>query len=144
MRFFTLILFLCLSNFLLAQQPIVIQKQLKWSPEPILHNPTGNIEKEIWTFEESYSNAKHPTLPVFSERFEVPANGILRVSVINAQYEPVAKKETVDDIFLKETLQIQTTIEKDKNQHYGKVFFIPIIKNLLPNFEIFLNILYCI
>lgn len=128
MRFFTLILLLCLSNSLLAQEPILIQQQLNWSPEPILHNPTGNIEKEIWTFAESYSNDKHPTLPVFSKRFKVPANGFLRVNIVNAQYEAFAKKETKDDVFLKETLQIGTTVEKDRNQHYGKVFFIPIIK----------------
>ncbi len=128
MRIFTIIALLLFSLNLWAQRPFTIQKKLNWSPSPIIHNPTGNFEKQLWTFEDSYANPKHPTLPVFSERFEVNNNGQINVELINAQFEPLNKLVVPDDIYLKETIQIGTTVEADRNQFYGKVFFIPIIK----------------
>ena len=128
MRFFTLFFFLCASITIWAQRPLTIQKQLNWANEPVIHNPTGNFEKQIWTFEDSYSNPKHPTLPIFSERFSVANNGKIIATITNAQFEPMDKLGVPEDVFLKETIQIGTTIESDRNQYYGKVFFIPIIK----------------
>jgi len=128
MRIFTIIPLLLFSLNLWAQRPFTIQKKLNWSPAPVIHNPTGNFEKQLWTFEDSYANPKHPTLPLFSERFEVANNGEIKVELINAQFEPLNKLAVPDDIYLKETIQIGTTVEADRNQFYGKVFFIPIIK----------------
>jgi len=128
MRIFTIITLLFFSLNLWAQRPFNIQKNLNWSPTPVIHNPTGNFEKQLWTFEDSYANPKHPSLPVFSERFEVTSNGEINVELVNAQFEPLNKQAVPDDIYLKETIQIGTTIEADRNQFYGKVFFIPIIK----------------
>ncbi len=128
MRIFTISLCLIFSITLWAQRPITIQKQLNWETEPIIHNPTGNFEKQIWTFEDSYSNPKHPTLPVFSERFQLGNNSDIKVTVVNAQFEPFDKLAVPEDKYLQETIQIGTAVELDRNQYYGKVFFIPIIK----------------
>ena len=128
MRFFTLLSCLFFTILLFGQEPILIQEKLDWSASPILHNPTGNFEKQIWTFQDAFSNPKHPTLPLFSKRFPLPAEGALSARIINAQFEPMDKPASVDDAWLEENLQIATTVEKDRNQYFGKVFFIPIIK----------------
>lgn len=146
MRFLTILIIFLFSNTLLAQRPLTISKKLNWSPEPIIHNPTGNFEKQLWTFEDSYANPKHPTLPVFSERFPLNNNGEISVNITNAQFERLEKSTVPDDIFLKETIQIGTTVERDKNKYYGKVFFIPIIKKggsyeKLVSFDLTVNFL---
>ncbi len=128
MRFFTLLFCLFFAVLLFGQEPILIQKKLNWAAAPILHNPTGNFEKQIWTFQDAFSNPKHPSLPLFSQRFPLPANGTLSVRVITAQFERLNKAASEDDAWLKEDLYIATTVEKDRNQYFGKVFFIPIIK----------------
>ncbi|MEM6316341.1 MAG: type IX secretion system sortase PorU [Bacteroidota bacterium] len=144
MRIFTYLLLFFGSLNLWGQRPITLQKQLDWLPEPIIHNPTGNFERKIWTFKNSNSHPKHPSLPVFSERFRLPVNGQISVNVNNARYEPLEKTDALDDAFLSESLQIGTTVELDRNQHYGKVFFIPIIKDgqgyqKLVDFELVVN-----
>jgi len=128
MRIFTIIAFLFFSLSVWAQRPFTIQKKLEWSSSPVIHNPTGNFEKQLWSFKDSYANPKHPTLPVFSERFEVINNGTINVELVNAQFEPLNKLAVPDDVYLKETIQIGTTVEADRDKFYGKVFFIPIIK----------------
>lgn len=111
-----------------ATNPIRIEKKLIWSEVPISHNPTGNHEKSIWHFEDAVYNPKHPSLPLVSERFLLPSDGQLVVRVIRTQFSSLNKKETADDTFLKENIQFFTTIEQDRHQFYGKVFFIPITK----------------
>jgi len=128
MRIFTILLLLLFSINTWAQRPLTIQKQLNWAEAPLIHNPTGNFEKQIWTFEDGYANPKHPTLPVFAERFPLGNNGNIKATIINAKFEPFDKLVMPANQFVKETLQIGTTVEVDRNQHYGKVFFIPIIK----------------
>lgn len=128
MRVFTLLFFLFFSLSSWSQRSLTIQKQLNWANEPVLHNPTGNFEKQIWIFEDSYANPKHSTLPVFSERFPLANNGDIKATIVNAQFEPLNKLAVPDDEFLQETIQIGTTVESDRNQYFGKVFFIPIIK----------------
>jgi hypothetical protein len=128
MRVFTFFCCLLLSSSLLAQQPFLIKEQLDWIAAPISHNPTGNIEKNIWTFEDAYANPKHPGLPVYSKRFPIAGPGRIVARLVHTAYESIDKISDQDALYLKETLQIGTTIEKDRNQYYGKVFFIPIIK----------------
>ena len=93
MRIFILLVILSCANILSGQQPIVLQKKINWAGEPVVHNPTGNFEKQIWTFKDGYTNPKHPTLPVFSERFPIPSDGQINVEIINTQFESFEKKE---------------------------------------------------
>ncbi len=124
-----ILLFLCLlPSFLLAQESIKISKEIKWADAPILHNPTGQYERQILTFEEALFNAKEPTLPLFVERMKVSGFGTLRVRIVEATYEPLTGMKEDAFTSISDVLQIQTTIEQDKNEYYGKVFFVPIIK----------------
>ena len=117
-----------IAALLVAQRPILIQETFNWTDAPIVHNPTGNAEKKIWTFEDAYSNPKHYSLPLYSKRFRLSGAGSLNVTIKDAKFEQFDKTASSDDAYLKETLQIRTTIEKDRNQYYGKVFFIPVVK----------------
>ena len=130
MKFFLLLLSFLGSIFLQAQaaDPIIISKKLRWAEAPILHNPTGLQERQILSFEDALYNSKHPTLPMMVERFRVAGQGKLQVRIVNAQFETLDKKAEASDAILSEQLIFHTTIEKERQQYYGKVFFTPIIK----------------
>ena len=122
-----ILIFFFFSTALSAQQSFNISKQLQWAATPILHNPTGQQAHTIWSFEGALYGTNNATLPIFMERFPLSQQGKLRVSIKNVTYEPllgkIDKEETVAT-----DLQIHTTVEQDRNQYYGKVFFTPIIK----------------
>jgi len=120
--------FLFFSASLFAQAPIVISKKLNWAETVIVHNPTGQQERLIWSFDGALSNARQPQWPVLMERFKVKGDGELSVSVVNAQYEPF-DIANMDAEGIGTSLDIQTTIEQERNQFFGKIFFTPIIKN---------------
>ncbi len=123
-----LLCFLFFSASLFAQAPLVISKKLNWAEAAIRHNPTGQQERLIWSFDGALFNARQPEFPVLMERFKVKGDGELSVSVVHAEYEPFEVANlSVEGIGT--SLDIQTTIEQERNQFFGKIFFTPVIKN---------------
>lgn len=120
--------FLFLVSALQAQQSTLIDKQFNWSDNPILHNPTGQQERQIWTFEDALFGSTTPTLPIYMERFGVSGKGRLEVSVIKVEYQTLNGVKEKELSTLTDQLEIHTTVEQDRNQYFGKVFFVPIVK----------------
>jgi len=60
--------FLLFSVSLFAQTPLVISKKLNWAESAIVHNPTGQQERLIWSFDGALFNALQPEWPVLMER----------------------------------------------------------------------------
>ncbi len=120
--------FLFFSVSVFAQAPLVISKKINWAESAIVHNPTGLQERLIWSFDGALFNAHQPDWPVLMERFKVRGDGELSVTILNAQYEPFDKtNSSVEGVGT--SLDIHTTIEQERNQFFGKVFFTPIIKD---------------
>ena len=128
MKIYTFILLFLFTNALYANDPIVIAKTLDWAEEAISHNPTGQQERQIWSFEGAFHNSKYPTLPVVMERFPVASEGELTIRVLNATFESLNKIAGKEDVILSEQLIFHSTIEQERSKYFGKVFFSPIIK----------------
>ena len=126
---------LCSFVYTFADSPIHIKAVLQWEETSVLHNPSGNFETEIWAFKEALYNPLHPSLPVYSARFPLSTYGQVSYELVNSTYESFNKKTSPDDIYLSDELQIHLTIEKDRNQHFVKVFFIPIRQLSKERFE---------
>ena len=127
MKRFIFFSFLFVSVSVFAQAPLVISKKINWAESAIVHNPTGLQERLIWSFDGALFNAHQPEWPVLMERFKVKGDGELAVTIANAQYEPFDRTNSrVEGIGT--SLDIHTTIEQERNQFFGKVFFTPIIK----------------
>ncbi len=119
----------CSLSIVFANSPITLQKELIWQANPIIHNPTGNFPTEIWSFDGASFTPNHPSLPLFSERFPLTTNEKISVEIIEANFEKLERKPDVYDSFLSNELIINTSVEQDRQQYFGKLFFIPIIKN---------------
>jgi len=128
MKLYTSILLFLLTSVLYANDPIVLTKTLDWAEAAISHNPTGQHERQIWSFDGAFHHANYPSLPIAMERFPVTGEGELNIRVLNAKFEPLDKTAGEEDAILSEQLIFHSTIEQERSKHFGKVFFSPIVK----------------
>ncbi len=128
-------------SYSFGQSTHSINQEFKWADQPITHNPYElNTPLEIFTFKGAIYNNDFPTLPISSNRFQVPSKGNLSVEIINVQYETLDKKPTEDDAFIKEELSFDTKITKSRQDFFANITFIPIIKSSFGGFQKVVNI----
>ncbi len=107
--------------------------QLKWQ-EPAIHSIYPDADTEIpqfpiYRFDGARYEDNINSLPLYSVTFDIPRYGNLRASLSNEVWEAFEKENSPDDAILKETLEIKSTVAKERLQHKGIVSFIPIRKN---------------
>lgn len=134
-KLLTSVLFLFSLIIAYGNNPTIIEKTLKWDSEPVMHVAEGSPSFEIWKFEGAIYDDKHPSLPIFSERFVLDNYAQINVTIIDAEYESFSKKVSNDDTFLKKEIQIISEVEQDRKIWNGVVSFIPIIKTGPESFE---------
>jgi hypothetical protein len=136
MRKFTIlcILIFCVSA-IDANSTITVRKTITWDDDPLIHNPTGNFETKIWSFDGAVYDGEYPSLPVFSDRHIVGSYGVASVELVSAQYESFDKDQSPDDQFLSGSLNFQATVFKDRGTYYLYYSFIPIVKTSSGRFE---------
>lgn len=120
----TLLLNVCLAH---AQAPIIIREQFRWNSQADEILLQGRIV-EYWQFREGVESSEYPSLQFYVKRFPVEGYGKLRVEVLNARYEPFEKGPSPDDGYLQEQLQFETAVERERQNYYGKVAFVPIVR----------------
>ena len=125
----------CSLIFVYGNNPTLIEKTLKWDTEPVFHTVEDVQLFEIWKFEGAVYDDQHPSLPIFSERFAINNYADIKVTLIDAEYEPFNKKASPDDSFLSEQIEFITEVEKDRKTWNGVVSFIPIIQTGPESFE---------
>ena len=118
-----------------ANPPSKMSRTLKWKSSPIIHHFNETSSFEIYNFEGASYRETHPSLPYFTERFLLNSPGQISVQLLNAEFEPITKEASPDDTYLSDQLQFETTIEKDRQQYFGRISFIPIIKTGTNSFE---------
>ncbi|MFK7809807.1 MAG: type IX secretion system sortase PorU [Saprospiraceae bacterium] len=129
------IFFFFLISFLPANsqaQSFSVKKTINWDENPVIHNPTGNHSKTIWSFEGAGYSDRTPSLPQIGDQFQVSSYGELEVRVIDAQYESFDKEASQDDWVLSDELVFNTAVTKNRNDYVGQLQFIP-IRKLGPN-----------
>lgn len=123
-------------SYLYSQSTQTINHEFNWADQPVIHNPFElNNPLEILAFEKAIYQNEHPSLPVFSHRFQVPSKGNLSVEIINVQFEALDKKATQDDVFLKERLIFKNKISQNRRDFFANIAFIPIIKTSAGNYQ---------
>ncbi len=128
------VLMFCVS-IVFAQSSINVRESINWDNDPIIHNPTGNFETKIWSFEGATFNPVYPSLPIFSDRHKVNTYGSATVEIVNVQYESFNKNLSEDDQYIGQELNFEATIFNDRGDYYLYYSFIPIIKKGSGQFE---------
>jgi hypothetical protein len=123
----TLIVFL-FSSFLLmgSSAPIFIEHTFEWDELAQKITVEGQLV-ESWGFREGVSSSEFPGFYFYTSRFPVDGHGQLSVEVLEATYENFPVAPDFRDAPLSGRLSFQTTVVRERNQHFGKLSFIPII-----------------
>ncbi|MBK8921605.1 MAG: type IX secretion system sortase PorU [Saprospirales bacterium] len=122
-----LLAYFCVAA-LSAQNPITIQRQLNWAAGPYRHVLSNGETVEQWRFEGGSFSDAAPTLPLFIERFALPGRSRLSVELISVQYEPLVLGATPDAGVLGDDLNIQASVEQERDRFFGRIKFYPIRK----------------
>jgi len=117
---------LLLSAVLYATEPFTILVTPEWEDTPHTYEIFPGKTVEILHFEGADFSPKHPTLPSFVHKFPVSAGGTLQVTLQNAQYERVSKKEQEDDVFIEENIQIEARVDIARGRAIGIIEFVPL------------------
>ncbi len=122
-----LCLFLALNGGF-ANPPTTLHFELQWE-EPFVTDPEdGTRPQSLPTFEGAVYSSEFEGLPVFSHRLPLEGYGRLEVVLANAVYEPFQPKGVLNDALLSERIAIQTAVEQERRQWFGRLRFVPIRK----------------
>jgi hypothetical protein len=122
------LLFLLGSFGLSAQNSFTLERKINWASAPTDYTLADGTSFEVWKFEGCSFGDEARSLPVFSERFVLSGKSDLDVEIVSVQWESYPKKASSDDAFLSNVLKINTLIEHERSQFFGRVKFIPVRK----------------
>ncbi|MCI5082611.1 MAG: type IX secretion system sortase PorU [Saprospiraceae bacterium] len=125
-NFISLLALFCYLSPVVANS-VLIQKSFKWDAAPASVEIAG-ATYQLHSFEGSISNEKYPSIPFFTEQFQLDGYGNLQVEIIRSSFEDFEKVPSPDDEILQERLAFEANVYKNRNGYYGKVSFAPIIK----------------
>lgn len=120
--------FLLVFRLLFANSPFFIQEKLEWQSFTKLSSNANAEKTTLWTFKGAIHSDETPGLPWMVKELSIESQGSLDVQIVNVVWEDLTTPLTVSTQFISETLQFRTSTEKDRNQFFGKIAFIPIIK----------------
>lgn len=127
---------LSLCFYLANANSYTFRQDIVWENLPLIHlSPSGNSTIEIWQFDGAVYDARHPALPLLTHRFPLDGNSKLRATVVQAQYAPLNKKPGADDVYLREDLDINSTVSIERFQFHGNLSLIPIRKTGAGTYE---------
>jgi len=136
-RFYLFIIASLLFCQLSAQTSVFkIKKELNWADAPELHSPMGIRNKTLWTFTGSARHPQSPALPVMNFRFPVPNKGTLNATISDTRYESFSQLDASDaGEFVIESPVINSSISKNRDQHFGNIQLLPIRKTADGQFQ---------
>ncbi len=113
----------------MAAPPTIVQRTLQWSEElKVMPYEDSTVPVNLLRFKGAVYSPAYNTLPHYSERFAIPAHGEFLVSFGNMVFEPLEKTPSEDDEGIAEQITINTAIEQDRSEYFGRVTFMPIRK----------------
>lgn len=111
-----------------AQNSFPIERTIPWAEAPTTYVLADGSPMEVWKFDGCSFGDDARSLPIFSQRFLLSAKSDIQVDVVSVQWEPYAKKTSPDDAFLSNDVKINTLVEQERSQFFGRVKFIPVRK----------------
>ena len=122
-----IIFFIC--SWVKSFAQIRLEKSFNWSAEPEKVAVKGNVF-DRWSFDEGIVHATLPSLTYARWRLPVPGSGKLEVQIIDAQFEPFRWSPRSSDVEkLSADLDFVTNVTKHRNQYFGNISLVPIIKD---------------
>lgn len=130
MRNPVIVLFLCFCwTMAQSQSSVSFTKTLVWENKPFIHQHTNGKVSEIWNFKGGSFSDEYPTLPIVSERFELPGNAALSATIEAAIFEDFDKKPSPDDAFIGASIKVEVSVEQERQRWYGRYKFIPLVQS---------------
>lgn len=124
----TFIAGLLAASTIFATPPTLVQRSLRWQKEAVVYPYEGAQAIYLQKFTGATYREEHPTLPYFSERFKLDAYGEFRAVLANPVYESFEKTPHEDDAKIPSEIFVETEIEKDRQDYFGRVSVMPIRK----------------
>lgn len=139
-RFFLTAILTCFSAlYAFADDQFTIDRQLEWYDAPqkiFLDNP--DVYKEMWSFKGAAMQADgNSFLPVFTENFYINGPGDVTITILDAEYEPLAvSRQLMSQLSVSEQIIPSYTIGMERKKSTLDIHFVPIRKNTFNgNFE---------
>ncbi len=131
MRFILLSAILLLSFARTIADPIIVSRQIKWSPKPITLFYPGGKQISALNFRGANYDAAHGAIPLYYEHFKINERGIVTAQITNAVYMPVANQSLVEQglKLIGTTIIVKSEEQLCKAQPYACISFIPFRKN---------------
>ena len=127
-KYWLLVFFIPLLTSLDAKTSYEITAELIWDKDPIIYVSPEEVQYEIFTFYGSGADDEFPVLPFYRHRALIDGAGKLSVEILDVQFESFTKNEGPEDAAIGENLIFETSVNQNRNQFFGVVDFIPIIK----------------
>lgn len=118
-----------------ANPPATISKTLTWQKETTVQLAEDSEPLTIWRFKDAVYNEQHPSLPYFSQRYKLDSYSQVSAVFAGAEFEPFEKKATPDDAVLSGGIPIIISVEKDRQDYFVRVSFIPMRKTTGGQYE---------
>lgn len=113
-----------------AQQSFSREIQLDWHDFPIPEHFQNDTERNIPFFEDADFSAEEVPLPFYSFRSEVSGPGTLNINVsVLRSRSPEFSVDPVVQERISTELNVDYTIQKERNKYFAVVYFCPIIKS---------------
>ncbi len=124
-----LTLLLLLGSFgLYAQNSFTVERSLLWANSATEYILADGSPFEVWKFKGCSFGDDARSLPIFSERFSLVGNSEIEVEIVSIQWESFPKKPSSDDTFLTNDLIINTLVEHERSQYFGRIKMVPVRK----------------
>ncbi|MCC6411865.1 MAG: type IX secretion system sortase PorU [Saprospiraceae bacterium] len=118
------------ATALSAQTTYTLQRTLNWAEEPFRSPLTNGEMASYWRFDGCSYGEQAPTLPLMTDRFPLAGASALTVELTDVQYERFDFNPTpAEEAVLSTDLIIDVRSEQERQQHFGRLRFIPIRKN---------------
>lgn len=114
-------------GLLYGNSPFFIRESLQWKAETMSTLPKP-LPKERWGFKGAVYSKQNPEQPWFIQEFAVDGPGQLDIELLTVRWEefPAPPQWAVESVG--ESLKFFSQVEKDRRQFFGKVYFVPVIR----------------
>jgi hypothetical protein len=111
-----------------AQSVFRVSETLQWeSSAQTLRQ--GTRQWQVQRFKGGVVGEQYPDIPLFVRTLNIPAEGLLDVQLVRANFSDLDRDAGPGDELIGEALQFHTRIDRDRNGYYGIVEFVPIVRN---------------
>lgn len=115
-------------GLLYGNSPFFIRESLQWKTETMSLQQPKPQPKERWGFKGAVYSKQNAEQPWFIQEFAVDGPGQLDIELLNVRWEEFPNAPQWAPESVGENLKFFGQVEKDRRQFFGKVYFVPVIR----------------